>query len=108
MSVQELLERYQNTPRLFQLADRLSFAHSGNPQKIYLDNLRGSSSQFVVAAAFSHPSLAQFNHVVIMNDAEEAAYFHNTLENLTGALDLFISLLPSKAGRIFSSSTPRM
>ena len=33
MSVRDLLERYQNTPRLFQLADRLSFAQ---PQKIYL------------------------------------------------------------------------
>lgn len=89
MSVQELLERYQNTPRLFQLADRLSYASPENPQKIYLSNLRGSASQFVVAAAFTHPALAQYNHLVIMNDAEEAAYFHNTLENLTGALDLF-------------------
>jgi transcription-repair coupling factor (superfamily II helicase) len=29
------------------------------------------------------------NHLVILNDAEEAAYFHNTLENLTKAIDLF-------------------
>ena len=86
MSVKELLERYQNTPRLFQLADRLSFAQ---PQKIYLENLRGSSSQFVIAAAFLHPSLAHLNHLVVLNDAEEAAYFHNTLENLTEALDIF-------------------
>jgi transcription-repair coupling factor (superfamily II helicase) len=28
-------------------------------------------------------------HLVILNDAEEAAYFHNTLENLTQALNLF-------------------
>lgn len=93
MGVKELLERYQNSPRLFQLADRLSFActgHSGiDPQKIYLENLQGSSSQFIVAAAFSHPALAQQNHLIILNDAEEAAYFHNTLENLTGALDIF-------------------
>ncbi|HEX4877420.1 MAG TPA: transcription-repair coupling factor [Chitinophagaceae bacterium] len=86
MSVKELLERYQNTPRLFQLADRLTFAQ---PQKIYLENLRGSSSQFIVASAFTHPSLPAFNHLVILNDAEEAAYFHNTLENLTEALDIF-------------------
>ncbi len=86
MSVKELLEQYQNTPRLFQLADRLSFAQ---PQKIYLKDLRGSSSQFVVSAAFLHPSCSQLNHLIVLNDAEEAAYFHNTLENLTDALDIF-------------------
>jgi len=86
MSVMDLLEQYQNTPRLFQLADKLSFAQ---PQKIFLENLQGSSSQFVVAAAFLHPSLSRLNHLVILNDGEEAAYFHNTLENLTGALDIF-------------------
>jgi transcription-repair coupling factor (superfamily II helicase) len=86
MSVKDLLEQYQNTPRLFQLADRLSFAQ---PQKISLKNLQGSSSQFVVAAAFLHPACSQLNHLIILNDAEEAAYFHNTLENLTEALDVF-------------------
>jgi transcription-repair coupling factor (superfamily II helicase) len=86
MSVKDLLEQYQNTPRLFQLADRCSFAQ---PQKIFLKNLQGSSSQFVVASAFLHPSFAQLNHLIILNDAEEAAYFHNTLENLTDALDIF-------------------
>ncbi|HEX2845791.1 MAG TPA: transcription-repair coupling factor [Chitinophagaceae bacterium] len=83
---QELLQQYQNTPRLFQLADRLSFSQ---PQKIYLAGLNGSSPEFVTAAAFLHPSCSQFNHLIILNDAEEAAYFHNTLENLTGALDIF-------------------
>jgi transcription-repair coupling factor (superfamily II helicase) len=86
MSVKDLLKQYQNTPRLFQLADKFSFAQ---PQKIYLKNLQGSSSQFVVAAAFMHPSCSQLNHLIVLNDAEEAAYFHNTLENLTEALDIF-------------------
>ena len=82
-----MLEQYQNTPRLFQLADKLSFTQ---PQKIFLENLQGSSSQFVVAAAFLHPSLSRVNHLVILNDGEEAAYFHNTLENLTEALEAVI------------------
>ncbi len=86
MRAQDLLEQYQQSPRLFQLADRLSYAQS---QRIYLKNLQGSSSQFVVAAAFLHPSCSQWNHLIILNDAEEAAYFHNTLENLTEALDIF-------------------
>lgn len=86
MSVKDLLKQYQDTPRLFQLADRLSFAQ---PQKIYLKNLQGSSSQFVVAATFLHPACARLNHLIVLNDAEEAAYFHNTIENLTEALDIF-------------------
>jgi transcription-repair coupling factor (superfamily II helicase) len=83
---EELLKQYQNNSRLFQLADRLSFAQ---PQKIYLKNLVGSAAEFVVAATFLHPSCDNLNHLVVLNDAEEAAYFHNTLENLTGVLDIF-------------------
>ena len=86
MSFRELLETYQNSPRLFQLADRLSFAQK---QKIHLKNLRGSSSQFVAASIFTHSACSQLNHVFICNDAEDAAYYHNTLENLTQALNLF-------------------
>ena len=83
---QELLQLYQNNPRLFQIADRISFSQ---PQKIYIKGLLGSSPVFVTAATFLHPSCEQLNHLIILNDAEEAAYFHNTLENLTGALDIF-------------------
>ena len=86
MSVQSLLEVFINSPRLFQLADKLSFTH---PQKIYLENLHGSSPDFFTAAIFEHPSCSQFNHLIVLNDAEDAAYFHNTIENLTQALDIF-------------------
>jgi len=86
MSVAQLLDRYKNSPRLFSLADKLSFAQ---PQKIRLANLNGSSSQFVAAGIFLHPSCSQMNHVFICNDAEDAAYFHNTFENLTEALNVF-------------------
>jgi hypothetical protein len=60
--------------------------------KIILKNLQGSSSEFVVSSVFMHPNCQHLNHLVVLNDAEEAAYFHNTLENLTNALDLFIFL----------------
>ena len=86
MNLDLLQQLFKNDSRLFSIADRLSFAQ---PQKIYLQNLQGSSSQFVVAAVFAHELNAQLNHVIIVNDAEAAAYFHNTLENLTQALDLF-------------------
>jgi transcription-repair coupling factor (superfamily II helicase) len=86
----DLLQQFQNTPRLFQLADRIVMPVSeGSSQTIYLKNLRGSSPEFVVGATFLHPSCTRLNHLVVVNDAEEAAYFHNTLENLTGALDIF-------------------
>ncbi|MGC4037117.1 MAG: transcription-repair coupling factor [Chitinophagaceae bacterium] len=104
MSVQNLLKQYQNTPRLFQLVDRLSFSQ---PEKIYLKNLYGSASEFVVAAAFTHPSCDQLNHLIILNDAEEAAYFQNTLENLTQALDIFYfpsSFKNKKNYRLLNSS----
>jgi transcription-repair coupling factor (superfamily II helicase) len=86
MSALDLLEKYQHSPRLFSLADKLSFAQT---QKIQLKNLRGSASQFIAASLFLHPSAKDLNHVFICNDEEEAAYFHNTLENLTQALNLF-------------------
>jgi len=86
MSVSQLLDKYRSSPRLFTLADKLSFAQ---PQKIRLQNLRGSASQFVAAGIFLHPSCSGLNHVFICNDAEEAAYFHNTLENLTDALNIY-------------------
>lgn len=104
MNLNVLLEQYQNNPRLFQLADKLSFAQ---PQQIFLKNLQGSSTEFVVSAVFSHPSCQQLNHVLVLNDAEEAAYFHNTLENLTQALDLFYfpsSFKNRKNFRILNSS----
>jgi transcription-repair coupling factor (superfamily II helicase) len=104
MGVQNLLKQYQDTPRLFQLVDRLSFSQ---PEKIFLKNLHGSSAEFVVSSAFLHPSCSQLNHLIILNDAEEAAYFHNTLENLTEALDIFYfpsSFKNKKNYRLLNSS----
>jgi transcription-repair coupling factor (superfamily II helicase) len=85
-----LLKKINDDPRLFQLADKLSFAHTNaSGQRIYLKNLQGSSSQFIAASVFNHPTQAQTNHLFIVNDAEEAAYFHNSLENITSELNLF-------------------
>ena len=86
MSVQNLLSAYQQSPRLFTLTDKLSFAQ---PQNIYVKNLQGSAAEFIAASVFSHPACAHLNHLVICNDAEDAAYFHNTLENITQALNIF-------------------
>lgn len=98
MSVKDLLKQYQNTPVFFNWRTSSLCPTSKNLPKKFT----GSSSQFVVAAAFMHPSCSQLNHLIVLNDAEEAAYFHNTLENLTEALDIFISLRLLKTGRITS------
>lgn len=86
MSLGDLLDQFNNSPRIFQLADRLSIAKS---EKIFLKNLQGSSAEFVLSSIFTRKDGELLNHLVILNDSEEAAYFHNTVENLTSALDLF-------------------
>ncbi|MCW3113955.1 MAG: transcription-repair coupling factor, partial [Segetibacter sp.] len=86
MNLQHLTDKFRSNPRLFQIADRITLSE---PQHLYLKNLHGSSPEFTVSAIFNHTSTEGLNHLVILNDAEEAAYFHNTLESLTNALDLF-------------------
>ncbi|MCD6062393.1 MAG: transcription-repair coupling factor [Flavipsychrobacter sp.] len=83
MNLQVLLGLYQNDIRLKQIAAGISLP---DPKvRVYLENLRGSSINFVAATTWQ---LADANHVFILNDKEEAAYFHNDLEQLTGALDI--------------------
>jgi len=104
MNLKELLSAFHDSPRLFQLADRLSFAQ---PQRIFLKNLHGSSPAFVISSIFQGEINSQLNHLVICNDAESAAYLHNTLENLTAALDLFYfpsSFRNKKNFRLLNSS----
>ncbi|RYG05726.1 MAG: transcription-repair coupling factor [Chitinophagaceae bacterium] len=86
MNLQTLLDGYIKSPRVSDLADRLSNAQ---PDKIHLKNLQGSSPAFVINSIFQHDKTSALNHVVVCEDAEYAAYLHNTLENLTNALDLF-------------------
>jgi len=82
----ELLQLYQHSPALFQVADKLTYAQ---PQILHLSQLHGSAPAFIAASVFGHPACAQLNHLIILNDAEDAAYFFNSLESLTGGLDIF-------------------
>jgi len=104
MNLQELLNGYKNNPRLFSLADRLTFAQ---PQQIFCKNLHGSASAFVIGTIFQHEACSQLNHVIVCEDSEAAAYMHNTLENLTQALNLFFfptSFKNRKNFRLLNSS----
>src|SRR4051794_3793058 len=90
MNLHTLLQQYQHNERVLQLTHRLSFAPTEqSSEKVFLKNLQGSSAEFIVASVFAHDNTQGLNHLVVLNDAEEAAYFQNTLENLTSALDLF-------------------
>lgn len=86
MNLEMLLKEYENDSRCFSIADRIS---TSRPCQIHLSGLQGSAAPFVAATVFNHPAAAQLNHIVILRDAEEAAYFHNSLENISGALNLF-------------------
>jgi len=86
MNLPHLLDQYLQSPLVEQLVKQVNYAEA---QQLYLKNLQGSSAEFIVSAVFQHEEGKDLNHLIVLNDAEEAAYFHNTLENLTSALDLF-------------------
>lgn len=86
MNLPHLMHQYLQSPLVEQLVKRVNYADA---QQLYLKNLQGSSAEFMVSAVFQHDAGKDLNHLIVLNDAEEAAYFHNTLENLTSALDLF-------------------
>jgi transcription-repair coupling factor (superfamily II helicase) len=102
-NISVLLEKYYQSPLLFQLGSRLAFA---DPQRIILQNLQGSSVECLLSALMTHPSTRELNHLLIVNDAEEAAYFHNTLENITKALDLFYFPSSFKSRKNFKQLNP--
>jgi len=86
MNLQTLLGNYQSHPRTARIAEALQ---QGDTQRIVLRNLTGSAADFLFCAVYGHAGGAGLNHVIVLNDAEEAAYFHNTLENLISPIDLF-------------------
>jgi len=83
MNLEVLQGLYQNDIRIKQIA--AGYALPGHKLRIYLDNLRGSALNFTAAALWQ---LTDANHVFILNDKEEAAYFHNDIEHLTKGLDI--------------------
>ncbi len=86
MNLDQLLTNYQNDPRVNLLGDKLTIAL---PQHIYLSKLQTGAVPFVATALIGNDKLASYNHLIILNDQEEAAYFHNALENISGMLNLF-------------------
>lgn len=83
MNLQTLLGFYQNDNRLKQIAAGVSLPHP--KMRLMLRNLKGSSISFIATAVWQQSDV---NHVFVLNDHEEAAYFHNDIEGLTQALDI--------------------
>lgn len=86
MNLEDLKNRFLNDQRIFTIADRITMSQ---PSSFQISGLHGSAAAFVVAALHKHQITSQLNHLLVLRDAEEAAYFQNTLENITKALDLF-------------------
>src|SRR5687767_1401875 len=86
MNLDVLLETYLNDPRIFKIADKIVLSQL---RKLNLTGLQGSASPFVISAVFNLEATSKLNHLIILRDAEEAAYFQNTLENITHALNIF-------------------
>jgi transcription-repair coupling factor (superfamily II helicase) len=81
MNLQYLKDLYAAHPVLFRNEAGSVFAQ----QFITLKNLYGSSAALAFSTVFEH---TDFNHVVVMNTKDEAAYFHNDVESITDALDI--------------------
>ena len=90
MNEQSLFERFNVSPLLNSLADRIAMSETQkSPFQIFLQHLNGSVPAFVLQTIFTHEKTNQWNHIVVLNDAEEAAYFFNSIESVTEAMDLF-------------------
>ncbi len=83
MNLQVLQEQYKNDYRIKEIAGSTSLSEP--KVRVQLKNLRGAAINFIATAVWQ---LGDTNHVFILNDKEEAAYFHNDIENLTQALDI--------------------
>lgn len=92
MNLQTLLGIYQNDIRIKQLAAAISL-----PQPILhvqLQNLYGASISLIASAVWQLSSNKETfinqgaNHVFVLNNYEDAAYFLNDIEQLTKALDV--------------------
>ena len=107
MNEQSLFEPFEKSPLLNNLADRIAMSQQEEkPFQIFLQNLQGSSVAFVLQTIFSHIKTNQLNHLVVLNDAEEAAYFYNSIESVTGAMDLFYFPSSYKTPHNFSLLNP--
>jgi transcription-repair coupling factor (superfamily II helicase) len=81
LSKNNLIQLYDSSAKVKQIGDSLQV----HGQKLHLNGLIGSSLSFVVQSLFKN---AEFPFLIILNDKEEAAYYLNDLEQMTGEEDV--------------------
>ncbi len=86
MNLEVLQNYFKNDSRSFQIANRISLP---SPQHLLLNGIEGSMLEFIFSAVLENEQISDANHLLILRDAEEAAYVQNTLENISNRLDLF-------------------
>lgn len=81
MSKANVLNTYDNSPKVKQIADSLQIPE----QKIHLHGLVGSSLSLVIQSVFKK---VERPLLLLLNDKEEAAYYLNDLEQCIGEQDV--------------------
>lgn len=83
MKAKKLLERYIKDPEIGVISEILK----PNEDLTYqIKGLKGSLDAVVAASVYS---LSHQNHLFVLHDNEEAAYFHDDLQNLLGGKEVF-------------------
>jgi transcription-repair coupling factor (superfamily II helicase) len=82
MNIEEIIKRYTESDGIAKLGELLKESEAD----ISLSGLTGSQESFIAAAAFK---TTEYNHLFIMNDKEEAAYFQNNLTSIITNKDVF-------------------
>jgi len=75
MNIGVLLDQFRNTPQVKNLLEKLVIAPTIESQKIYLSGLHGSSPECIISALYQRSNLENCNHLIVLSDAEDAAYF---------------------------------
>lgn len=76
MNLDSILNAYREDPRIASLAGKL---RDNFVRIAHLKGLAGSADAFVASAVFKESKL---NHLFILDEKEEAAYFQNSLKNI--------------------------
>ncbi len=91
MHLDDILHRYQQHPELLTFAEKVKESTEG---KFQVKGLAGSQPAFIAAALYRQ---THRNVVIVLNDKEEALYFHNDLK----------ALMPKKHILLFPASYKR-
>ncbi len=104
MDLNELLSQYSGEDvRVKEIIEQIEGSENQSSKNLHLKGIVGSALSFIASGVYQH---SKKNHLFILNDKEEAAYFLNDLENLLGKKDiLFIPDSFKKPGEFIEVNT---